>query len=109
MSLNVLDATVVELRAALVEGRLTSERIISEYLSQIERHNTNGLAVRALISTAPRESVLAQARALDVERKEKGPRGPFHGIPILVKVCIYQLADCPGYEANHHYFHRTLS
>ncbi|EGX88875.1 amidase, putative [Cordyceps militaris CM01] len=85
MSLNVLDATVGELRAGLLEGRLTSEHIVSEYFSQIERHNINGLGVRALISTAPRESVLTQARALDAERKEKGPRGPFHGIPILIK------------------------
>src|SRR2546430_16125955 len=30
-------------------------------------------------------SDLAQATALDAERKAKGPRGPLHGIPILVK------------------------
>src|SRR5207248_7771396 len=28
---------------------------------------------------------LAQAAAFDAERKAKGPRGPLHGIPILVK------------------------
>src|SRR5881409_443468 len=28
---------------------------------------------------------LAQAAALDAERKAKGPRGPLHGIPVLVK------------------------
>ncbi len=109
MSLNVLDATVGELRAGLLEGRLTSEHIVSEYFSQIEQHNTNGLGVRALISTAPRDSVLAQARVLDAERKEKGPRSPFHGIPILVKVCIRLLADHPDCGANNHDARRTLS
>lgn len=30
-------------------------------------------------------SALAQARELDLERKIKGPRGPLHGIPMLLK------------------------
>ena len=28
---------------------------------------------------------LAIADALDAERKAKGPRGPLHGIPVLIK------------------------
>ena len=39
--------------------------------------------LRAVIETNP--SALAQAAALDLERKTKGPRGPLHGIPIILK------------------------
>ena len=39
--------------------------------------------LRAVIETNP--SALAQAAALDLERKTKGARGPLHGIPILLK------------------------
>ena len=39
--------------------------------------------LRAVIEMNP--SALAQARALDLERKIIGPRGPLHGIPILLK------------------------
>jgi amidase len=109
MSFDLLNANVADLRDGLVAGSLTSEDIVSEYLSQIERHNIDGLGVRALVSTAPREIVLARARALDVERKEKGSRGPFHGIPILVKVCIHNSLDRLDYEVNHHDVHRTPS
>ena len=37
----------------------------------------------AVIQTNP--DALAIADALDKERKEKGPRGPMHGIPVLIK------------------------
>lgn len=51
---------------------------------RIEKDNHQGLNLRAVIETGP--TVLAVASALDQERKEKGSRGPFHGIPILLKV-----------------------
>src|SRR6266571_2001612 len=40
-------------------------------------------ALRAGLEANP--DALAQAAALDAERKAKGPRGPLHGIPVLVK------------------------
>ena len=45
--------------------------------------NLQGPALRAVIETNP--SALAQAAELDAERKAEGPRGPLHGIPILLK------------------------
>jgi len=38
-------------------------------------------------------SALSQAAALDKERKEFGPRGLLHGIPILVKDNIATIAS----------------
>ena len=45
--------------------------------------NLDGPALRAIIETNP--SALEQAKALDLERRLHGPRGPLHGIPILLK------------------------
>ena len=36
-----------------------------------------------MLSLNPR--AVAEARALDAERKQRGPRGPLHGIPVLLK------------------------
>src|SRR5213079_2079678 len=42
-----------------------------------------GPAVNAVIEVNP--EALAIAKALDAERQVKGPRGPLHGIPVLIK------------------------
>jgi hypothetical protein len=85
-SFDVLTTHVVALQTLLDSGRLTSVHLVEEYLAQIERHNVAGMAVRALISVAPRVSLLKQASDLDIERKIRGRRGPMHGIPVIVKV-----------------------
>ena len=42
-----------------------------------------GPTVHAMIETNPDAETIAEG--LDLERKAKGPRGPIHGIPVLVK------------------------
>lgn len=83
---DVLTTPVANLQTLLDSGRLTSVELVDEYLAQIKRHNTEGIAVRALISIAPRVSLLKQASYLDAERRRQGKRGPMHGIPVIVKV-----------------------
>ena len=53
--------------------------------------NTNGPALRAVLEKNP--SALKQAAALDAERKATGPRGPLHGIPVLIKDNIATIAS----------------
>lgn len=53
------------------------------YFARIEEVNLKGPTLRAVIETNP--SALEQAATLDRERKLTGPRGPLHGIPIIVK------------------------
>lgn len=84
--LDVLDASMESLQKLLQAGKLSSVDLINGYLDQIEKHNTNGLNLRAIISVAPRELVVARARELDEERQRSGTRGKFHGIPIIIKV-----------------------
>jgi hypothetical protein len=83
---NVLTATASELRDRLKAGTLTSVKIISTYLDQIEKHNHVGVKLNAMITVAPRELVLKAAEKLDSERGTGKVRGPLHGLPVIVKV-----------------------
>jgi amidase len=52
-------------------------------LARIDEIDKHGPAVNAIIELNP--DAFAIADALDQERKAKGPRGPLHGIPVLIK------------------------
>ena len=77
------DATVGQLQAAMNAGTLTSEKLTALFLARIDAYEKSGPKLRALITLNPQ--ALVEARALDLERKARGPRGPLHGIPILLK------------------------
>jgi amidase len=77
------EATIADLGAAMLSGKATARSITEAYLARIEALNTRGPELRAVIETNP--EALAIADALDAERRAKGPRGPLHGIPILLK------------------------
>ncbi len=64
-------------------GRYTSRRLVELYLQRIAQIDTAGPRLRSVIETNP--DALTIADALDAERKAKGPRGPLHGIPIVIK------------------------
>lgn len=86
-NVNVLTSTASELQALLSQNKTNSVELVKLYLNQIEAHNKDGLKLNAIISIAPRDELLAIATSLDAERAERGPRGPLHGIPVIVKVC----------------------
>jgi amidase len=79
-------ATVADIHAAIDAGALSSEKLVQLYLNRIEAYDKQGPAVNCVIAINP--NVLAQARALDEERKISGPRSPIHGIPIVLKDLI---------------------
>lgn len=82
MIVNVLTANAVDLQQLLEEKKTTSAHIVEDYLAQIHRYEST---LNALISPAPRDQVLEIARARDEERQKGQIRGPFHGIPIILK------------------------
>lgn len=86
--MDVLTLTAVEIQRLLAHKAINIVNLTTLYLEQIEKHNHAGLKLNAIITTAPRESILARARHLDEEREKGTVRGPFHGVPILVKVRI---------------------
>ncbi len=75
--------TLTDLQAALAAGTTTSEQVVQGYLSRIEAVDRNGPALQAVLAINPR--ALADARALDAERRAHALRGPLHGIPVLLK------------------------
>ncbi|KAL8709338.1 MAG: hypothetical protein Q9220_005931 [cf. Caloplaca sp. 1 TL-2023] len=82
---DLLTLTATELQGMLEKKEVTSELLVELYLSQIQKHNREGMKLNAVISTLPKEKALDAARTLDEEWAQKGPRGPMHGIPIIVK------------------------
>ena len=82
-SLDLDAVTIADVNAAFASGTLTSERLTQMFLARIEAYDRQGPSLRAIITVNPR--ALETARAMDAERKTKGPRSPLHGIPIILK------------------------
>jgi amidase len=91
-SLDYDAATIADLNAAFSRGALTSERLVQISLARIDAYDRKGPALRAVITLNPK--ALETARALDGERKAKGPRSPLHGIPVVLKD-NFDTADLP--------------
>jgi amidase len=77
------DADVAQLQAQMAAGGLTSRTLTVGYLRRIRRFDQRGPAINSVIELNP--DALAIAAALDDERVRSGPRGPLHGVPVLLK------------------------
>jgi amidase len=82
-AVDVVETSIAELQAAMAAGRITSKALTQQYIARIKAVDKAGPRINSIIAVNP--DALAIAAALDRERREKGPRGPLHGIPILVK------------------------
>jgi amidase len=76
----ITDASILELQAAMDRGELSAQALTRHFLERIAARNPE---LHAVIAVNP--DALAAARALDAERQKGEPRGPLHGIPILIK------------------------
>jgi Asp-tRNA(Asn)/Glu-tRNA(Gln) amidotransferase A subunit family amidase len=86
------EKTIVELQDAMSAGRVTSRQLVDGFLARIAAYDRQGPEINAMIAVNPRAREIADA--LDRERAVKGPRGPLHGIPVVVKD-NYDTADMP--------------
>jgi amidase len=77
------EMSIAELQFEMGSGRFTARAIAEAYLGRIDALDSQGPALRSVIERNP--DALSIADALDRERKEKGRRGPLHGIPVLIK------------------------
>ena len=82
----LLEASALDMQAAMNAGVTTSVEITKEYIDRIEAFD------RTLIGSRPLNSIitvnpdaLAIAAAMDAERVESGPRSLLAGVPIIVK------------------------
>jgi amidase len=77
------EATIPGLQDGMKSGKFTARALAEKYTTRIDEIDKRGPAVNAIIELNP--DAFAIADALDQERKAKGPRGPLHGIPVLIK------------------------
>ncbi len=82
------EITIPELQEGMKSGKYTARSLVEKYHARIEevdtpRKDKRGPAMNAIIELNP--DALSIADALDQERKAKGPRGPLHGVPVLIK------------------------
>ena len=81
------EATIADLQRRMTAGEISAHSLTQAYLSRIQSIDSPatkaGPGLNAVIEVNP--DAPAIAADLDKERKAKGPRGPMHGIPVLIK------------------------
>ena len=88
----VTEASLLQIQAALDTGDLTSVELTQKYLDRIATYDKSGPRLNSLVRINP--NALDIAAALDEERRIHGPRGPLHGIPVIIKD-NYNTTDLP--------------
>ena len=77
------EADIATLQQGMRDGTVSSESLTRAYLDRIAALDDAGPRLDAVIELNP--DALADARRLDAERRAGKPRGPLHGIPVLLK------------------------
>jgi len=82
-SFELEEASLADLQRVMTNGQQTARSIVEAYLARIEALDRQGPTLRSILEINPDATSLADQ--LDRERRQKGPRGPLHGIPVLLK------------------------
>lgn len=77
------EITITELQAAMAREELNACELAEMYIERIHALDQQGSTLRSILEINP--AALEIAEKLDEERRDNGPRGPLHGIPILLK------------------------
>jgi amidase len=77
------EMTLAALQDGMKTGKFSAHALAEKYLERIGDIDTSGPALNTVIEL--NHDALAIADSLDAERQSKGPRGPLHGIPVLIK------------------------
>ena len=80
------EASIADLHDQLQRGDITSEELVDWYIDRIAAIDRSGPALNAIIEINPDARDIAAA--LDREWQSSGPRGPLHGIPVVLKANI---------------------
>ncbi|RKP57409.1 amidase [Cohnella endophytica] len=76
----IAEADIASLQTAMEADEISSVDLVKAYLKRIEKYDPR---INSILELNP--EALEIAKRLDQERREKGIRGPLHGIPILLK------------------------
>ena len=79
-NIDVVELTAVQVHEDLLASRYTVTELTQAFLDRIARYEDH---YNAFISMNP--EVLQIAAALDAELATTGPRGPLHGVPVVIK------------------------
>lgn len=77
------ELTIPDLQRGMQSGKYSARSLVEKYTDRINDIDKKGPTLKSVIELNPDAEAIAAA--LDRERKERGPRGPLHGIPILIK------------------------
>ena len=81
---DVMEATITEIHAAMLGGRLTAHELVKEYLDRIAAFDKKGPDINCVVTLNP--NALGDADKLDSELKATHKlSGSLHGIPVLIK------------------------
>ncbi len=80
---DVVEAGISRLRAALHAGEVTSEELVRIYLERIEKYDSSGICLNAVVVMNP--DAIAEAQASDRRREAGFTLGPLDGIPYTAK------------------------
>ena len=79
-AVDVVELTAEQIQAGLAAGEYTAVDLTGAFLERIALYEDH---YNAMISINP--DALAIADALDEEYRSTGPRGPLHGVPVVIK------------------------
>jgi amidase len=83
-SFELEEVTIATLQDGMKSGKFTSRSLVERYLARIASVDGQGpAALNSVIELNPDARSIADL--LDAERESKGPRGPLHGIPVMIK------------------------
>src|SRR5579863_309473 len=77
------EITIADLQGGMRSGKYTARSLVEMYSARIDEIDKHGPSVNSVLELNP--DALSIAKSLDEERKAKGPRGPLHGVPVLIK------------------------
>ena len=77
------ELTIPDLQRGMQSGKYSARSLVEKYTDRINDIDKKGPTLKSVIELNPDAEAIAAA--LDRERKERGQRGPLHGIPILIK------------------------
>lgn len=80
---DVYESSIREIQNALEQNQISSVQLVQQYLDRIQAYDKDGPRLNSIVRINP--AALIEAQALDSERLRTGPRGPLHGVPIVVK------------------------
>ena len=92
------EASIAALHDEMQRGELLAEDLVSWYLDRIQSVDTAASGLNSIVELNP--DALATARALDAEWRLSGPRGPLHGIPVVLKANIDTADKMPTHAGS---------